>query len=251
MRYLLEIAYKGTNYHGWQIQNNAHTVQEELNTALFKYFKIKIATIGSGRTDTGVHCEQQFVHFDFFEKFNFGDLLYHINAILPKDIIVKNVYSVSSDFNARFDATSRSYQYRISRSKNPFLIHLCCFYFKSNINIVKMNEAAQVLLQHTDFQSFSKYKTAVNHYECIITKALWKEENGLLLFDITANRFLRGMVRAIVGTLLEIGIGKLTSKDFEQIINQKDRKYAKFAAPPEGLFLTEVSYPSTIFNTYI
>lgn len=251
MRYLLEIAYKGTAYHGWQIQKNAHTVQVELNNALSIYFKIKTETIGSGRTDTGVHCEQQFAHFDYSEKVIFNDFIHRINAILPKDILVRNIYHVSSEFNARFDAQSRSYQYRISKSKNPFLTHLCCFYFKTTIDVEKMNRAANILLKHTDFQSFCKYKTEVNHFECTISEAYWKEENGLLVFNITANRFLRGMVRAIVGTLLEIGIGKLPEAEFENIIMLKDRKFAKFAAPPEGLFLTKVTYPSTVFNQNI
>lgn len=248
MRYLLEIAYKGTAYHGWQVQKNANTVQDELNKALFTYFKTKIDTIGSGRTDTGVHCEQQFAHFDFPEKIQINDVIYRINAMLPKDILVKNIVHVPPDFNARFDAISRSYQYRISKSKNPFLINQCCLYYRDYIDVEKMNSAAQILLQHTDFQSFSKYKTEVNHFECTIFEAIWKEENGLLIFYITANRFLRGMVRAIVGTLLEIGTGKLPVSEFEKILLLKDRKYAKFAAPPEGLFLTKVTYPSTIFK---
>lgn len=248
MRYLLEIAYKGTAYHGWQIQENANTIQKELNQALYIYFKSKIDTIGSGRTDTGVHCEQQFVHFDYENTIVFNDFLHRINAILPKDIVIKNIFEVANNFNARFDATSRSYEYRISNKKNPFLTNLCCFYFKSEIDVSKMNEAAQLLLKHSDFQSFSKYKTEVNHFECTITEAVWKEENGLLVFKITANRFLRGMVRAIVGTLLEIGTGKIAASDFEKIILLKDRKYAKFAAPPEGLFLTKVTYPSAVFN---
>lgn len=242
---MLEISYKGTFYHGWQIQINANSVQQELNSALKKILKADIITYGSGRTDKGVHAEQQYVHFDFEIIHNIDKFIFQLNAILPKDIYAKRILVVDSNFNARHDPLYRSYEYRISLQKNPFLENLCCFYFQRNLNIEIMNQSAELLLQHSDFQSFSKYKTDVENFNCTISTAIWKYENDLLIFHITANRFLRGMVRAIVGTLLEVGIGKLNKQDFENIILKKDRCAAKYAAPPQGLFLTKVQYNFT------
>lgn len=247
MRFVLDIAYRGTAYHGWQVQENAHTVQAELNAALQTLLQQPgLETIGSGRTDTGVHAEQQFVQFDVGENSTPNtqpaEFVYRLNAILPKDIFVKNLYSAADNFSVRHDAVSRSYEYRISRSKNPFLIGQCCYFYKRELDIEKMNSVCPVLLQHSDFQSFSKYHTDVGHYRCTIEEAVWKEENGLLVFHITANRFLRGMVRAIVGTLLNIGTRKMATEEMENILAQKDRKAAGHAAPPEGLFLTRIVY---------
>lgn len=246
MRYLLEISYKGTNYHGWQIQINAHSVQEELNNALKILLSQEISTIGSGRTDTGVHATQQFVHFDSNEITDFTQFLFRLNAILPKDIFAKKIISVADNFSARHDAVLRSYEYRISQTKNPFLENQCCYFYKRDLDIEKMNRAAKYLYQYSDFQSFSKYKTAVKDFECLISHAKWQYESELLVFHISANRFLRGMVRAIVGTMLDVGMGKIKVEEFEKIILKKDRCAAKFAAPPEGLFLTQVKYKFNI-----
>lgn len=239
---MVEISYKGTNYHGWQIQKNAHTVQQEINNALEILLLQPIVSVGSGRTDTGVHAEQQFAHFDCEKIKNLEKIIFQLNAILPKDIFAKSIIQVDANFNARHDAKTRSYQYRIATTKNPFLENLCCFYFQRNIDLLALNECAKLVLQNTDFQSFSKYKTDVSHFDCTIMEAKWQLENGLLLFDITANRFLRGMVRALVGTMLEVGIGKLSVDQFQQIIAKKDRCAAKYAALPQGLFLTKVQY---------
>jgi tRNA pseudouridine38-40 synthase len=246
--YILEIAYKGTNYHGWQIQKNAHTVQEELNNAIASLLSEPVDTLGSGRTDTGVHAEQQFLQFETVIKFDPEKFLFQVNSILPKDIFVKHIFYAYTYFNVRHNATKRSYEYRISRWKNPFLNDICFFYYPRNLNVGLMNKAAKTLTRHIDFQSFSKYKTAVEHFECTIFEAYWQEKNGLLIFHITANRFLRGMVRAIVGTLLEVGLGKIDIEKFEQIILAKDRKAAKHAAPPEGLFLTNIKYPRSMLK---
>ena len=243
MKYVLEIAYNGTQYHGWQIQKNAHTVQAELNKTLSTLLGSEIETTGSGRTDTGVHAEQQFVQFETTEPIdNPQKFLFQANAILPKDIYIRHLYTAKEDFSVRHDAISRSYEYRISRRKNPFLQNLCCFYFHRELNVSLMQQAADILLKHKDFQSFSKYHTDVDHFECTIHRALWEETDDLLIFHITANRFLRGMVRAIVGTLLETGLGRISIVDFEKIILARDRKAAKHAVPPEGLFLTKILY---------
>jgi tRNA pseudouridine38-40 synthase len=246
MRYFLEIAYKGTNYKGWQTQNNAITVQEVVEEALSTLTGSKIEIIGSGRTDTGVHCEQQFFHADIKKEIVLKDFQHRLNVLLPKDISIQSIRKVKAEASARFDAISRTYQYRITLVKNPLLEGLALHYFKS-ASISTMNKAAALLLGEHDFQCFSKVKTNVNHFLCNITKAEWKQKDDTLEFTITANRFLRGMVRAVVGTLLDIGTGKMTIKDFQNIINSKDRRQAGQNVPPEGLYLTRVKYPSSIF----
>lgn len=246
MRYFFEIAYKGTNYKGWQTQHNAVTVQEVVEDALSKLTGTKTEIIGSGRTDTGVHCEQQFFHTDIKKEIVLKDFQHRLNVLLPKDISIQSIRKVKAEASARFDAISRTYQYRITLVKNPLVDGLALHYFKS-ASIPTMNKAAALLLGEHDFQCFSKVKTNVNHFLCDITKAEWKEKTDALEFTITANRFLRGMVRAIVGTLLDVGSGKMTVKDFQNIINSKDRRQAGQNVPPEGLYLTKVKYPSSIF----
>lgn len=245
MRYFLEIAYKGTKYHGWQVQKNAHTVQQELNQCLQRLFQKPIETIGSGRTDTGVHAEQQFVHFDLNKELT-EDHLFKINRLLPWDISAKNLYRVKEDVSARFDALSRAYEYRICTIKDPFLQELTT-YIARDLDVEAMRKATKVLYKHTDYQSFSKVNTAVDHFLCDIYKAEWVEKKNLLIFKIEANRFLRGMVRTIVGTLLEVGMNRMTAKQFEEIIQKRDRKVAGRIVPAEGLFLTKIKYPKHIF----
>lgn len=244
MRFFLEIAYKGTRYHGWQIQENAHSVQAEINSKLSKLFG-KVTTMGSGRTDTGVHAEQQFVQFDLEVPFT-QEHLCKLNTMLPKDIAIKNIFCVKAHASARHDPVHRTYEYRIFRTKNPFISELA-YYFSRPLNISEMNIASSSLLAHSDFQSFSKVKTSVDHFLCNIHHAQWDERGDFLVFTITGNRFLRGMVRAIVGTLIKVGLGKISAKDFESIIVAKDRKVAGQAAPPQGLFLTKIVYPPEIF----
>ena len=245
LRYFLDVAYKGTNYHGWQVQQNAHSVQQELESALYKIFGKHIETMASGRTDTGVHAEQQIVHLDLEKNFT-DDHIYKLNRILPKDIVIKEFFPVKDNAHARFDAISRGYEYRISKVKNPFLIDTA-FFLDRTLDLNKMNEAATLLLSHQDFESFSKVHTEVNHFLCDITLARWKEKGDMILFEIESNRFLRGMVRTIVGSLLPVGLGKLSVEEFDQIILARDRKRAGAAAPAEGLFFVRIKYPDNIY----
>jgi tRNA pseudouridine38-40 synthase len=247
MRYFIEIAYKGTKYHGWQVQANAYTVQEAFNRALGTLLKEDVETLGSGRTDTGVHASQQFVHVDTNKHLQTHPHLYQLNALLPADIVAKNIFPVAANAHARFDALSRSYEYRISPEKNPFLKDMCYLYTKP-LDVAAMNEAAALLLTYEDFTCFSRVKTDVNHFLCTIHEACWKNSGDLLIFYIRANRFLRGMVRAIVGTLLEVGLHKLTLDGFEQVLMSKDRKAAGRSVPPDGLFLTNVQYDEQLLK---
>ncbi|MCU0354463.1 MAG: tRNA pseudouridine(38-40) synthase TruA [Cytophagales bacterium] len=247
MRYFLELAYNGTRYHGWQVQANAHTVQAELNRALETLLRHPADTLGSGRTDTGVHAEQQFVHFDTEVELKPVPFLHSLNALLPPDISAGGLWPVAADAHARYDAFSRSYQYRICHEKNPFLQKMC-YRYSVRPDVARMNKAAVALLRHTDFECFSKVKTDVNHFRCTVTEAFWQYEGTLLVFRITANRFLRGMVRAVVGTLLEVGEGRLDAAGFEEIVLAKDRTRAGRAVPPEGLFLTKVEYPTDVLK---
>jgi tRNA pseudouridine38-40 synthase len=246
LRFFLEIAYKGTAYHGWQIQKNAVSVQEVLNDTLSKILSEKVATIGSGRTDTGVHALMQYVHLDSEKDLSEDIYIYRFNKLLPPDISIKSICRVIEDANARFDAISRSYEYRIINFKDPFLQDLR-YQFFNEVDVEKMNRAAALLLKKNNFESFSKVKTEVNHFLCKITRAEWIRNNENLTFFVSADRFLRGMVRTMVGTLLDVGSGKLSVKDFEDILDSKDRKRAGWAAPAQGLFYTRVEYPEHIF----
>jgi tRNA pseudouridine38-40 synthase len=246
MRFFFEISYNGTHYHGWQSQKNAVGVQEVVEDALSKLLREEVEIVGSGRTDTGVHCVQQYFHADIEKEFNRQDLVHKLNAFLPKDIAIRSIHAVKADAHARYDACERSYQYKITRVKDPLLVGYACYYFRE-LNIITMERATALLLGEHDFESFSKVKTDVNHFICTIKHASWTQKGDLLIFTITANRFLRGMVRAIVGTLLDVGTGKISVKQFEEIIKSRDRKMAGMNAPPEGLYLTQVKYPKSIY----
>lgn len=245
-RFFFEIAYNGTTYAGWQSQPNATGVQEVVENALSKLLRTESKIVGSGRTDTGVHCEQQFFHVDIDKEFDANRLLIRLNAFLPKAIVIKSIRKVKEDAHARYSAIERSYEYRITLTKNPFQEGLTLHYFKE-LDSQTMNRAAALLVGSHDFEAFSKVKTDVNNFLCTLKQAEWKQSDDLLVFHISANRFLRGMVRAIVGTLLEVGTGKLTIADFATIIKSRDRRKAGMNAPPHGLYLTRVKYPSTIF----
>jgi len=245
-RYFLELSYKGAPFHGWQIQKNAFTVQECIETALSTYFREKITVMGSGRTDTGVNATMQVCHFDFLGEFDRSRFLKAINGILPKEIAIYGIRQVKENAHARFHATSRSYYYRVIFQKNPFLEDLAWLsYFTPDVK--KMNLAAEALLIHDDFECFSKVHTEVNHFRCKIYSAHWEQKDGELLFHVTANRFLRGMVRAIVGTLMEIGLGKRSPDSMDEIILSKDRIKAGKSAPAKGLFLSRINYPEQIY----
>jgi len=244
MRYFIEFSYKGTNYSGWQRQNNAISVQQKLDEALTLILREMIESVGSSRTDTGVHAEQQYAHFDTVRPVSDPDLLrFKLNSLLPFDIAVHRIFPVAETAHSRFDATHRRYEYRIIRRKNPFLINESHIFHKP-LNVERMNEAAALLLKYKNFESFSKIHTQVNNFLCDITEAHWFEKGEVLIFSVRSNRFLRGMVRALVGTLLEVGTGKKTVADFEKIIQVQDRSKAGAQAPAEGLFLVEVGYPA-------
>lgn len=250
MRYFIELAYKGTNYHGWQYQPGADSVQETLNKAISLLLKTDIDIVGAGRTDTGVHAKQMFAHFDFESEVDVPQLVHKLNSFLPKDIAVFNILKVSDEAHARFDATKRTYEYHIHTMKDVFE-NDGSYQFQLPLNIDKMNEACQILFKHNDFECFSKVNTDVNTFNCVIFEAHWtrgnpeasgKQNGNKLIFTIAADRFLRNMVRAIIGTMINIGTGKISLADFEKIIDSKDRSQAGFSVPAHGLYLTKIEY---------
>ncbi|WP_422105630.1 tRNA pseudouridine(38-40) synthase TruA [Winogradskyella sp.] len=245
MRYFLELSYNGKAYHGWQNQPNAISVQEVLEKALSTILKYQIAIVGAGRTDTGVHASKMFAHFDFENELSSKDLVYKLNSFLPKDIAIHSIYGVNSEAHARFDAISRTYHYKISTSKNVFDYDFA-YQIQLPLDVKAMNEACEILFKYKDFQCFSKSNTDVKTYYCDIKEAFWTKNADALVFTITANRFLRNMVRAIVGTMVNIGLGKLKPKDLHEIIASKDRSRAGFSAPAHGLYLVEIIYPDHI-----
>lgn len=242
MRYFIKLAYNGTLYHGWQSQPNAITVQETLEKALSLLFKIPIELVGAGRTDSGVHAKEMFAHFDFSEPIDGDFWIPKLNSFLPKDIVIYEIYLVATDAHARFDASSRTYEYYINPFKDAFSASQS-WYHHYPLAIDKMNEAASYLLEHTDFECFSKTNTDVFTFNCKITEAFWQKKGNQLIFTITADRFLRNMVRAIVGTLVNIGQGKMEVAQMKTIIESKNRSEAGFSAPAHGLYLTRIKYP--------
>lgn len=241
MRYFIELSFKGTYYHGWQIQPDQNSIQEELTNAISKILQEKIDLIGAGRTDTGVHANQMFAHFDSDKELT-NDWVYKFNSVLPNDIVVYDIRVVDENAHARFDAISRSYEYHIWLGRNPFELDTSWQIYKQQFDVKKMNEAAKILLEYTDFECFSKVKTDVYTFDCDITEAIWRIEGKKLIFCISANRFLRNMVRAIVGTLIEVGQGKRSLDDFRKVIESKKRSNAGLSVPAQGLFLTQVKY---------
>jgi tRNA pseudouridine38-40 synthase len=243
-RYFMEISYKGSNYHGWQIQPNAPTVQDKLETALSLLCRDKISVTGCGRTDTGVHATSFFLHFDHSEKLP-DNLQDKLNRFLPKDIAVLDLFPVRQDVHARFDALSRTYRYYIHQRKDPFLSERSWF-VPVKLDIDAMNQACNYLFDYEDFTSFSKLHTDTKTNNCRIMKARWEQDNHRLIFEIQADRFLRNMVRAIVGSLTDTGKGKYSPEHIKTIIEAKDRSEAGQSVPAQGLYLTDISYPSSI-----
>ncbi len=242
MRYFIHLAYHGTAYHGWQIQPNATSVQETLNKAFSVLLQSEMNLMGAGRTDTGVHAREMYAHFDSDTTFDIPTLVHKLNSFLPKDIVIYDIIPVHDDAHTRFDATKRTYEYHIHQFKNPFLDELS-WYFHQTLDINLMNQAAQILQNYTDFECFSKVNTDVNTFDCTIFEAHWKRgENNQLVFTISANRFLRNMVRSIVGTLINVGLHKITLDDFTKIIESKSREKAGFSVPAHGLYLTKIEY---------
>ena len=248
MRYFIELSYKGTDFIGWQRQVKGRSVQQTLEEALATILRQPLEIVGSSRTDAGVHAEQQFAHFDVEVPITDPErLVYRLNSLLPFDLAVRRIFPVEDEVHARFAATHRRYEYRIIHHKNPFLTHQA-YTFRAGLDVQAMNEAAALLVQFEDFESFSKVHTDVKTFLCNITLAEWQQREGTLVFRIQANRFLRGMVRALVGTLLDVGTGKKSVADFEHIILAKNRQYAGAQAPAQGLFLVEVGYPEEIIK---
>ena len=242
MRFFIQFSYNGTKYHGWQFQPNAISVQETLTKALAVVLNKKdIEIMGAGRTDAGVHASQMFAHFDYENPIDPKSIVHKLNSFLSQDIAVSRVILVQDNAHARFDATLRTYEYNINTTKNVFQQELG-WYYNKDLDIEAMNDEAKLLLEFTDFQCFSKVNTDVNTFNCEISRAFWKRENDQLIFTISADRFLRNMVRAIVGTLVYVGLGKISKADFQKIIESKDRKKAGFSVPAHGLYLTEVKY---------
>ncbi|WP_312696446.1 tRNA pseudouridine(38-40) synthase TruA [Sphingobacterium mizutaii] len=243
-KYFLEIAYNGTAYHGWQIQDNAVSVQEKLNQALSILLREEVETIGAGRTDSGVHAKQLFVHFSSKAKVleNKDRFVHSLNALMPFDISAKRLIEVAAEAHARFDATQRSYEYHVHFQKDPFL-HEFSWQLRDKPDVEKMNIAALDLLGRQDFSCFSKSNTQVFTNYCDIKRAEWLWEGDRLVFHISADRFLRNMVRAIVGTLMEIGLGKKPIEHIKEVIQSMDRSKAGTSVPACGLYLTEVNYP--------
>ena len=245
-RYFVKLSYKGTHYSGWQIQPNAHTIQAELQNNLTKLNggnQIKI--MGCGRTDAGVHSRNFFMHMDFPEIDDVQHLVFKLNHMLPKDIVIHGIYEMEEKAHTRFDAIERTYHYKVLLSKDPFMAEVAYHHF-IKLDFDKMNEAAKLLLDYKDFESFSRVRTEVKTFLCDVRVAKWVKSENSYVFIISANRFLRNMVRAIVGTLIDVGEGKMTVDDFEEIIKLKDRTKAGKSASAHGLSLIEVLYPYKI-----
>ena len=244
MRFFIELSYKGTNYHGWQEQPNAKTVQAEINRALSTILNTNIEVIGAGRTDTGVHANQMFAHFDCDIDFDIQNLMFKLNSFLPSDIAIKDIFKVKEDANCRFDALSRTYQYHIIQKKDSF--NKTAYFLQNDLDIKAMNEACKYIIGKQDFTSFSKVNTQTFTNNCDVMFAKWELVNNKIIFTIKADRFLRNMVRAIVGTLLDVGFGKIIAADVAKIIAAKDRSKSGVSVHAHALFLIEVKYPNKI-----
>ena len=245
MRYFLEVSYKGTNYSGFQAQKNANTIQAEIQKAFKVILKKELELTGSSRTDAGVHAYQNYFHFDIERELS-PQLVYNLNAILPTDIAIKDLLKVKDNAHCRFDAVSREYKYHIYQKKDPFLTDKA-FYFPYTLDIEAMQKAAFILKEYSDFTSFSKRNTQVKSFVCDIKESRWVVQDQCLIYNVKANRFLRGMVRALTATMLNLGRRKVDLAAFRRIIETKDCTLANFSAPAHGLFLTEVCFPDNYF----
>ena len=241
----MDLSYDGTNYHGWQNQPNAISVQSCIEKALSLLTKIETQIFGAGRTDSGVHAIKMCAHFDSNLTVDLSKLIYDLNSFLPKDISINDIYEVNDDSHARFDAINRVYNYKISLNKDVFNINRS--YFINNVmDVDLMNQACTILKSHTNFKCFSKSKTDVKTYNCKIVNAQWVFKHGKLVFTIKANRFLRNMVRAIVGTMIQVGLKKISLDYFQEILISQDRTKAGPSAPAHALYLSNIEYPKEI-----
>ncbi|MDE3237163.1 MAG: tRNA pseudouridine(38-40) synthase TruA [Bacteroidota bacterium] len=245
-RYFLEVAYNGTAYSGFQVQDNAPTIQAEVEKALAILLKQKVELTGSSRTDAGVHALQNFFHFDISLPKE-AISLYNLNAILPQDIVALNLYKMDGEAHCRFHATARAYKYYIYQTKNPFLNNRAWFY-PYHLNMELLKKAAQVLMEYSDFTTFSKRNTQVKTYICKLFISQWEQEKDCWVYHVKGNRFLRGMVRGMVGTMLNVGREKITLDEFRAIIEAKDCTKANFTTPAHGLFLQSVEYPAGLLG---
>ena len=246
-RYFIEVSYKGTNYSGFQIQKNANSIQSEIEKALKIFFRKDFELTGSSRTDAGVHALQNFFHFDIAESLHFqNDFQYNLNAILPNDIVIKKIFPVNDNIHCRFDAVSRDYKYFIYQKKDPFLQDTA-YYYPYKLDLKKLNDAAQQIIRHEDFTSFSKRNTQAKNFICKILKSEWYAEGDMIIYTVVSNRFLRGMVKALVGTMLRVGTNKILISEFTKIIENKDCNQADFSPPSRGLFLKAVNFDSSAF----
>ncbi|QIK16426.1 tRNA pseudouridine(38-40) synthase TruA [Blattabacterium sp. DPU] len=251
MRFFIELSYNGKHFFGWQIQKKVNTVEEKLEYCLSKLLKTSINIVGASRTDKGVHAKQMFAHFDYEKKIK-NDFVNRLNVFLPNSIKVFNIFPVKKNFHARFNAIKRTYKYYLTREKNPFNQDFSwyCFY---PLNIQKMNEASKKIMEYQDFSSFCKKKRTNKNQSvkenniCQIYHAHWYEYNNVLCFTIEANRFLRSMVRSIIGTLIDVGRNKISINEFIKIIESQNSNFCKFIVPACGLFLTQILYPEDIF----
>ncbi len=245
-RYFIEVFYKGTRYSGFQVQQNANSIQAEMEKALNIFFRSDFTLTGSSRTDTGVHAYSNYFHFDsaVFDaatELRFDRIVYNLNAILPDDIVVKRICRVADEAHCRFDARARHYQYSVYQQKDPFLADRA-YYYPYPLDIGLLNEAAAAILSYEDFTSFSKRNTQVGTFQCDILSSEWSRDQDLFVYRVSANRFLRGMVRGLVGTMLKVGTGKMSIKQFHEVVAAGDSSKADFSVPPQGLFLMKVVY---------
>ena len=249
-RYFLQCSFFGKAYVGWQKQPDKSSIQTCLDLALTTILQEKIEVMGAGRTDTGVHAKYFIAHFDtLYDLRDFPNLIYKLNNVLPQDIAVQDIFEVEIQHHARFDAISRTYQYRITTKKNPFEID-SAYYIKNDLDVKLMHKCAQQLKSFSNFKSFSKVKTAVKTFECDVIDVQVKNNESMVIFEITANRFLRNMVRAVTGTLIDVGLGKNTYEDFKNIIKSQDRRNAGKSVPAKGLYLTNIVYPYPLKSIY-
>jgi tRNA pseudouridine38-40 synthase len=249
-RYFIRVVYKGTNYAGFQVQHNANSVQAEVEKSLRIFFKTDFQLTCSSRTDAGVHALCNYFHFDSdipFELEKLTKSIYNLNAILPSDIVINAIIQVHNNAHCRFDAISREYKYYIYKSKDPFLSETA-FYYPYSIDVDKLNEAADLIKQYSDFTTFSKRNTQVKTFNCKILESKWIIKEGCIVYSVKANRFLRGMVRGLTGTMLRVGTGRISIDAFKTIVESKDCSQADFSVPPQGLFLVNVSYPESLLK---
>lgn len=247
-RYFIYLGYNGKNYCGWQVQPNGITVQEKIEEALSTLFRSSVSIVGAGRTDTGVHARMMVAHFDWDEVIaDFPFLVEKLNRLLPKDIAIYKIIPVRTDAHARFDALSRTYNYYITTNKDPFNYEFV-YKMHGTLDFQMMNEACEILYDYIDFTSFSKLHTDVKTNNCHISYAKWEQKDDRWVFTITADRFLRNMVRAIVGTLIEVGRGKLSVEGFKEVIEAKERGRAGMSVPGHALFLAAIQYPEELFK---